>query len=98
MTFTEDGKEMMAAHFVLDGRALADLDSTGSYMVSGTTLTLTTDTISGDSIDRQAPTGVIKIKEGMVKPEIAQFKLDGDTLTLTKPGSPVPLVLTREKS
>ncbi|MBV9852532.1 MAG: hypothetical protein JO250_22940 [Armatimonadetes bacterium] len=86
-TFTEDGKETMTAQ-VSGGPMTMSVGGSGTYTVSGTSLTQTFNTVNLNG--RSAPV--------QAKSETDQFKLDGDTLTLTKQGAAQPLVLTREKS
>lgn len=90
IVFMADGKETMAVN-IAGGRAPLALASTGTYTVTDTSLTQTFDTISVRGVSHPFP-------PGRPNSETDQFKLAGDTLTLTKPGSPVPLVLTRDKT
>jgi hypothetical protein len=89
-TFTADGHETLAAQ-ISNGPLRMTLGSTGFYTVSGTALTQTITTVTMNGKTRTLP------PQNAAR-ETDQFTLSGDTLTLTKPGSPTPLVLTRQNS
>ncbi len=88
-TFTEDGQETMAAQ-ISNGPVHMSLGSTGRYAVSGASLTQTVTAIIVNGKPVPYP------PNAPPKSETDQFTLNGNTLTLTKPGSPIPLVLTRQ--
>ncbi len=87
MEFTPDGKEIISGQATAGGTTL-DIGVNGTYKVDGANLTqtLTTMTMRG----RPMP-----IPAHPAQP--APFKLDGDHLTLTNPGSNQALTLTRVK-
>lgn len=85
--FAEDGKETMTLS-ASGGPIPAPMSGSGNgtYTVDGSKLTqnIASFTMAGRTIP--------------IPQSVTQYKLDGDTLTLTKMGSPTPVVLTREKS
>ena len=88
-TFTADGRETMAVQLSAAGHSVS-LSTAGTYALSHAQLTqtITAVTVNG----KPAP-----LSTGSARSETDRYTLRGDTLTVTKPGSPIPLVLTRQK-
>ena len=90
LALTGDGKMTRTAQ-ISSGARHFNMSGSGTYTVTGTSMTQTFSTINING--QTAP-----IPANQMKPEVDQFKLDGDTLTITEPNNPTPQVLTRQKS
>jgi hypothetical protein len=88
-TFTADSRlttTMQASGGVLAGRTLT---AVGTYTAADGTMTQTIDSMSEPGRTRTIANPVASTY---------QYTLNGDTLTITLPGIPAPLVLTRQAS
>lgn len=88
LTLTEDGKDTMNTQMTGPGMS-ARIDGAGTYTVSGSTLTQTFTTLNFNGRPFPRSKGPI--------PEAAQFKIEGDTLTIVSPQGGTQ-TLTRRKS
>ena len=84
--FNADGSSKVSMQVTSGPQASLQASSTGTYTVSGTTLTNTMNSITEGGRTKTFTTG---------RPEALQYTLNGDTLTLTEPQMPSPQVLTR---
>jgi hypothetical protein len=89
-SFTPDGRETMALQLHTNGHTLS-IGSTGTYTATSTQLT---QTITEATMNGKA----IALSPHAPRTETDQYTLHGDTLIVTKPGSPSPFVMTRQRS
>ena len=89
LTLTEDGKETVVAQASSPVGSVT-MQANGAYTATDTALTqnFTSATLNG----KPMPAG-----SGPIQSETDQFKVDGDTLTLTPPNGRAPQAFTRAK-
>lgn len=88
--FSQDGKETIS--FQTSGGPISvSMGGSGTYTVSGSSLTQNITTMSMGSMTMPLPAA-------QAKPQTGTFTLDGDHLTLTAPNSQQTVTLTRVKT
>ena len=90
LQLTEDGKETMTAS-TSGGPLSLTMTGSGTYTVDGSNLTQNITSFTGSMNGKTIP-----IPPPAAKSDVAQYKLDGDKLTLTKSGNPSAMVFTRQ--
>ena len=87
--FTQDGKETVS--FATSGGPISiTMGGTGTYTVSGNSLTQNITTMTMGTM-------TVPLPPDKAKPQTGTFTLDGDHLTLTSPTSQKTMTLTRVK-